>query len=62
MSTQTKFLRRDPAEVTPWAETCGQIRCMIENADGTPAEMHRVKIHQVEIEAARLHFHAKTEI
>ena len=30
MTTQTSFLRRDPAEVTPWAETCGAIRCLIE--------------------------------
>lgn len=56
MSTQTHYLRRDPAEITPWAETCGQIRCMIENADGTPAEIHRV-----EIEGAKLHYHAKTD-
>ena len=26
MTTQAKYLRRDPAEIKPWAETCGQIR------------------------------------
>ena len=56
MTTQTHYLRRDPAEITPWAETCGQIRCMIENADGTPAEIHRV-----DIDNAKLHYHAKTD-
>ena len=24
MSTQTTFRRRDPAEIEPWRETCGQ--------------------------------------
>jgi mannose-6-phosphate isomerase-like protein (cupin superfamily) len=56
MSTQTHFLRRDPATVTPWAETCGQIRCLVEESDGTPAE-----IHQVEIDGAKLHYHAQTD-
>ncbi len=23
MATSTKFLRRDPRDATPWAETCG---------------------------------------
>ena len=27
-------LRRDPADVKPWAETCGQIRCLVEEKDG----------------------------
>ena len=35
MQTQTRFIRRDPAEVLPWAETCGAIRCLIEESDGT---------------------------
>ena len=34
MITQAKYLRRDPAEIKPWAETCGQIRFLIENKDG----------------------------
>jgi mannose-6-phosphate isomerase-like protein (cupin superfamily) len=56
MTTQTKFLRRDPADVTPWAETCGAIRCLIEESDGAAGE-----VHYVEIRDAKLHFHAKTD-
>ena len=56
MSTATKFLRRDPAEVEPWAETCGQIRPLIEEKDGAAAE-----VHHVEIDDARLHYHEKTD-
>ena len=56
MSTAVKFLRRDPAEVEPWAETCGQIRPLIEEADGAAAE-----VHHVEIDHARLHYHQKTD-
>ena len=56
MSTATKFLRRDPAEVEPWAETCGQIRPLIEEADGSAAE-----VHHVEIRDAKLHYHEKTD-
>ena len=40
MTTTTQFLRRDPAEVQPWAETCGQIRCLIEEKDGAAGEVH----------------------
>ena len=29
-TTATKSLRRDPSEVEPWAETCGQIRPLID--------------------------------
>jgi mannose-6-phosphate isomerase-like protein (cupin superfamily) len=56
MSTATRFLRRDPKEVEPWAETCGQIRPLIEEADGAAAE-----VHHVEIDHAKLHFHARTD-
>jgi mannose-6-phosphate isomerase-like protein (cupin superfamily) len=56
MSTTSTFLRRDPAEVEPWAETCGQIRCLIEQADGACAEVHHVQIHD-----AKLHYHAHTD-
>ena len=56
MSTGKKFLRRDPAEVQPWAETCGSIRCLIEEADEAAAE-----IQIVEIQAAKLHYHKKTD-
>ena len=56
MSTATRFLRRDPAEVRPWAETCGQIRPLIEEHDGAAAE-----VHYVEIQDAKLHYHERTD-
>jgi mannose-6-phosphate isomerase-like protein (cupin superfamily) len=56
MTTQTMFIRRDPAEVEPWAETCGAIRCLIEKSDGAAAE-----VHHVEIENAKLHYHERTD-
>ena len=56
MSTAARYLRRDPAEVEPWAETCGQIRPLIEESDGAAAE-----VHHVEIRDARLHYHERTD-
>ena len=56
MTTATKFLRRDPAEVQPWAETCGQIRCLVEEKDGAAGE-----VHHVEIQDAKLHYHERTD-
>jgi mannose-6-phosphate isomerase-like protein (cupin superfamily) len=56
MTTRTTFLRRDPAEIQPWAETCGQIRCLIEEKDGAAGE-----VHQVEIQDAKLHYHLRTD-
>jgi mannose-6-phosphate isomerase-like protein (cupin superfamily) len=56
MPTQTKFLRRDPAEAVPWPETCGEIRCLVEEKDGAAGEVHHVKI-----ENAKLHFHERTD-
>lgn len=56
MTTTTQCLRRDPAEVTPWGETCGQIRCLIEAKDGAAGEVHHVEIHN-----AKLHYHARTD-
>ncbi|HUE72864.1 MAG TPA: cupin domain-containing protein [Pirellulaceae bacterium] len=53
---QAKYLRRDPAEVEPWRETCGQIRPLIEESDGAAAE-----VHHVEIDNAKLHYHAQTD-
>jgi mannose-6-phosphate isomerase-like protein (cupin superfamily) len=50
------YLRRDPAEVTPWAETCGQIRPLITADDEAAAE-----VHHVEIDNAKLHYHAQTD-
>ncbi len=56
MTTATRFLRRDPAEVQPWAETCGQIRCLVEEKDAAAAE-----VHHVHIQDARLHYHERTD-
>lgn len=55
-TTTAKFLVRDPASVTPWAETCGQIRPLIEEQDEAAAE-----VHHVTIDNAKLHFHARTD-
>ena len=52
----TKPLRRDPADVTPWKETCGDIRCLIEETDFAAAE-----VHQVEIQDTKLHYHERTD-
>jgi mannose-6-phosphate isomerase-like protein (cupin superfamily) len=56
MTVTAKFLRRDPADVEHWAETCGQIRPLIEAADGAAAE-----VHHVEIDHAKLHYHERTD-
>lgn len=56
MSIATKYLRRDPVEVEPWPETCGQIRPLIEAADGAAAEVHHVRI-----DSAKLHYHKQTD-
>jgi mannose-6-phosphate isomerase-like protein (cupin superfamily) len=54
-ATQT-FLRRDPADATPWTETCGQIRVVIDEQDGAAAE-----VHHLEITNAKLHYHERTD-
>ena len=56
MNSTVPFLRRDAAEVTPWAETCGQIRPLLEEKDGAAAE-----VHHLEITDARLHYHERTD-
>src|SRR5437588_12632774 len=56
MTTQTCFLRRDPATIQPWAETCGEIRCLIEEKDGAAGEVHHVRIQD-----AKLHYHERTD-
>lgn len=56
MNTIGKFLRRDPADVLPWAETCGQVRSLIEEQDGAAAEV----LH-VTIDHAKLHYHQRTD-
>jgi mannose-6-phosphate isomerase-like protein (cupin superfamily) len=55
-TARQRYLRRDPADVTPWAETCGQIRPLVEAADEAAAEVHHVEIHD-----AKLHYHAQTD-
>ena len=56
LTRPSPFLRRDPAEVTPWAETCGEIRCRIEAGDQAAGEVHHVKIQD-----AKMHYHAHTD-
>ena len=56
MNATARYLRRDPADVEPWAETCGQIRPLIGAADGAAGE-----VHHVEIDGAKLHFHKQTD-
>jgi len=56
MATTARYLRRDPADVEPWAETCGHIRPLIGAADGAAAE-----VHHVEIDGAKLHYHEHTD-
>lgn len=56
MSVAARFIRRDPAEIEPWAETCGQIRCLVEEKDGAAGEVHHVRIHD-----AKLHYHERTD-
>ena len=55
MSTVARSLRRDPSEVEPWAETCGQIRPLIGEHDGA------AEVHHVEIQDAKLHYHEHTD-
>jgi len=44
------------AEVQPWAETCGQIRPLLEEKDGAAAEVHHLQITH-----AKLHYHQRTD-
>ncbi len=56
MNVATHFLRRDPAEIKPWAETCGEVRSLIEEKDEAAGE-----VLQVEIRDAKLHYHERTD-
>ena len=56
MKPSTSFLRREVTEIKPWAETCGQIRPLIEERDSAAAE-----VHHLEITDARLHYHERTD-
>ena len=54
MTAQTKCIRRDPAEVEPWAKTCGVIRCLIEESDGAAGEVHYVEVVDATVAAATI--------
>ena len=56
MNPSMIFLRRDVADVQPWAETCGQIRPLLEEKDGAAAEVHHLQITN-----AKLHYHQRTD-
>jgi mannose-6-phosphate isomerase-like protein (cupin superfamily) len=56
MTAETTFLRRDSADITPWSETCGQIRFLIDAKDQAAGE-----VCEVEITDAKLHYHKKTD-
>src|ERR1051325_2433314 len=56
MKSSTTFLRRDLTDVAPWAETCGQIRPLLEEKDGAAAEVHHLQITD-----AKLHYHKRTD-
>jgi mannose-6-phosphate isomerase-like protein (cupin superfamily) len=50
------ILHRDVSAVAPWAETCGQIRPLLEDKDGAAAEVHHLQITD-----AKLHYHQRTD-
>ena len=52
----SRIVWRDVADVKPWAETCGQIRPVLEEKDCAAAE-----VHHLEITDARLHYHERTD-
>jgi mannose-6-phosphate isomerase-like protein (cupin superfamily) len=56
MNASAVFLRREVADVSPWQETCGQIRTVLEENDGAAAE-----VHHLEITNAKLHYHERTD-
>ena len=56
MTKTAKFIQRHKSEITPWTETCGQIRPLLEEKDEAAAE-----VHHLEITDAKLHFHKRTD-
>ena len=56
MTSPAAPLLRDPRDIRPWIETCGQIRPLIEEKDGAAAE-----VHHLEITDAKLHYHERTD-
>src|SRR5437868_1490467 len=56
MIAQATYLRRDPADIAPWAETCGEIRFLIDERDRAAGD-----VCLVEITEAKLHYHERTD-
>ena len=56
MNPSTIVLRRDVADVQASAETCGQIRPLLEEKDNAAAEVHHLQITN-----AKLHYHQRTD-
>src|SRR5262245_39359813 len=56
MKISTPPVRREISEVTPWTETCGLIRPLIEEKDQAAGE-----VHHLEITDAKLHYHERTD-
>jgi len=56
MTALAPFVRRELADVTPRAETCGLIRPLVAEADGAAGE-----VHHLEITDAKLHYHERTD-
>ena len=56
MNSKSSVLVRNPSQIKPWPETCGQIRPVIEEKDNAAAE-----VHHLEITEAKLHVHHRTD-
>ena len=56
MNEKSKYIQRHRNDVNPWAETCGQIRPLLDEKDGAAAE-----VHHLEITDATLHYHQRTD-
>lgn len=56
MNTSTAFVRREVSDVSPWQETCGEIRTVLDENDGAAAE-----VHHLEITNAKRHYHKHTD-
>ena len=56
MNATSSVLRRELSDVTPWMETCGKIRTLIEESHEAAGE-----IHHLEITDAKLHYHERTD-
>ncbi len=56
MNKTINYIHRHTSEITPWTETCGQIRPLIEEKDEAAGE-----VHHLEITDAKLHYHERTD-